>query len=134
MGLSEPTVSLLVMAGGFKTVAKGTRSVQFPDGTHIDITYPAYCMKGIANSTLGSFGIAKGKPRGIVEGTAVFNDAKHHLRAVVRFGSDKHASGPNKSILKRSDAVHGEIYDMGDLTVREVALRPRKCCERHLWL
>lgn len=115
VGLSEPTVSLLLLQGGFKTVAKGTRYVELPDGTHIDIVYPAYCMKGIANSTLGSFGIAKGRPRAIVEGTAVFTDAGNCLRGVVRFGANKSAIGVNKHILKRLDAVHGEVYDLRDI-------------------
>ena len=45
VGLSQPHVSIQLKHYGFKTVAKGFRYVEFADGTRIDITYPAYCMK-----------------------------------------------------------------------------------------
>ncbi|KAG1666917.1 hypothetical protein FOA52_005977 [Chlamydomonas sp. UWO 241] len=100
VGLSQPSVTIMLKAYGFKTQAKGYRYVEFADGSRITIDYPAYVMKGVVYST---------RPRAEVEGTAVFVDAKHCLKAFVRFGSHK-ASGDKG--LKRSDAIVGEIYDI----------------------
>ena len=83
---------------GFKTVAKGYRYVEFADGTRIDISYPAYCMKGVVYSR---------RPRAEVDGTATLVDKKHKLTAVLRFGAVKGGTG----VLRRSDGVTGEICD-----------------------
>lgn len=32
---------------GFKTVAKGYRHLDFPDGTHIELHYPSYFIKNV---------------------------------------------------------------------------------------
>ena len=40
MGLSQPTVSLMMKHYGFKTTAKGFRYVEFADGSRVDIHYP----------------------------------------------------------------------------------------------
>ena len=56
---------------GFKTVAKGFRYVEFNDGTRIDITYPAYVMKGVVYSR---------RPKAEVDGTAVLLDRKNNLK------------------------------------------------------
>ncbi len=46
-GLSQPAVSYLLKTNAVKTTAKGYRVVAFPDGTKIDIQYPAYYLKGV---------------------------------------------------------------------------------------
>ena len=45
-GHSQPEVTF--RANAIKTTAKGARMLHFSDGTRIDITYPAYYMKGKA--------------------------------------------------------------------------------------
>jgi hypothetical protein len=118
VGLSQPNVTLLLKQYGFKTVAKGFRYVEFSDGTRIDITYPAYCMKGVVYAK---------RPRAEVDGTAVFMDFKHGLHAELRFGAVKGGSG----VLQRSDAVIGEIKEVAvDNPVRMISLnllRPVTC-------
>jgi hypothetical protein len=81
--------------------AKGYRYVEFADGSRITIDYPSYVFKGVVYST---------RPRAEVEGTAVFVDAKNCLKAFVRFGSHKASGG--KGLMKRSDAIVGEVYDI----------------------
>jgi hypothetical protein len=98
VGLSQPNVSILLKHYGFRTIAKGYRYVEFSDGSRISIGYPAYCMKGVVYSS---------RPRAEVEGTAVFEDRAHCLKGFVRFGSNKGAKG----VLKRTDAIMGEIYN-----------------------
>lgn len=46
-GLSQPTVSIMLKHYGFKTVAKGYRHLDFPDGTHIELHYPSYFIKNV---------------------------------------------------------------------------------------
>ncbi|GAX74184.1 hypothetical protein CEUSTIGMA_g1633.t1 [Chlamydomonas eustigma] len=109
VGLSQPNVTLLLKQYGFKTVAKGFRYVEFHDGTRIDITYPAYCMKGVVYAK---------RPRAEVDGIAVFMDVKNGLRAELRFGAVKGGSG----VLRRSDAVTGEIRE----TAPDIPLSPKQ--------
>lgn len=59
-----------------------------------------YYIKGVVYSN---------KPRADVDGEAVFIDTKNQLKAVVRFGAVKGARAP---IMRRSDAIVGEIYDI----------------------
>jgi hypothetical protein len=99
-GLSQPSVTILMKAYGIKTVAKGYRRMEFEDGGIIDIVYPAYQIKGIVYDT---------KPRAEVIGMAKFKDKQNGLEAWVRFGSIKSSCS---SILRRSDALCGAIYDI----------------------
>lgn len=114
VGLSQPNVSLMLKYYGFKTVAKGFRYVEFSDGTRIDINYPAYCMKGVVYSR---------RPRAEVDGSACLVDTKNRLKAVLRFGAVKSASG----LLRRSDAVTGEILDTSSLSDPRVRKVPLHC-------
>lgn len=98
-GLSQPTVSIVVKYYGFKTVAKGFRFVNFPDGTRIELHYPQYCIKNVVYSS---------RPRAEVDGQAILVDPKNKLKAVLSFGPLKHA---RNRVLRRSDAVYGYIYD-----------------------
>mmetsp|Transcript_26558 Transcript_26558/g.78885 ORF Transcript_26558/g.78885 Transcript_26558/m.78885 type:complete len:479 (-) Transcript_26558:1654-3090(-) len=102
VGLSQPHVSIMLKAYGFKTTARGYRFVEFHDGSRIAIEYPSYVMKGVVYSS---------RPRAEVEGTAVFLDQRNCLKAFVRFGSHKNATGA-KAFMRRSDAIIGEIYDV----------------------
>ncbi|GFH28715.1 oxysterol-binding protein 9, partial [Haematococcus lacustris] len=100
-GLSQPNVSLLLKHSGIRTVAKGYRYIVFADGCRIDLHYPG--IKGVVYAS---------RPRAEVEGSAVFVDAKNQLHGVLRFGGRKSARLP---VMRRSDAVHGGIYDMRGL-------------------
>ncbi|KAJ9524250.1 hypothetical protein QJQ45_008429 [Haematococcus lacustris] len=102
-GLSQPNVSLLLKHSGIRTVAKGYRYIVFADGCRIDLHYPGYSIKGVVYAS---------RPRAEVEGSAVFVDAKNQLHGVLRFGGRKSARLP---VMRRSDAVHGGIYDMRGL-------------------
>ena len=114
MGLSQPNVSLMLKYYGFKTVAKGFRYVEFADGTRIDISYPAYCMKGVVYSR---------RPRAEVEGTACLVDTKNRLKAVLRFGAVKGGTG----VLRRSDGVTGEICDTSSVSAPRVRMATLRC-------
>lgn len=98
-------MSVVVKHYGFKTVAKGYRYVEFADGSRVDIHYPSYFLKGVVYSS---------RPRAEVEGNAVFVDHKNCLKAVIRFGAVK---GARQTLLKRTDAIVGEIYDTKNTTV-----------------
>ncbi|KXZ54450.1 hypothetical protein GPECTOR_4g1001 [Gonium pectorale] len=99
-GLSQPTVSIVVKYYGFKTVAKGFRYVEFPDGTRIELHYPQYFIK---NVVYGS-----SRPRAEVDGQAILVDIRNRLKTVITFGALK---GARSKVLRRADAVHGFIYD-----------------------
>lgn len=98
VGLSQPHVSVLLKVYGFKTVAKGYRYVEFADGGRIDIHYPYYVIKGVVYS---------GCPRAETDGVARLVDMKNGLEAVIKFGSIK---GSKSALLKRTDAVSGEVF------------------------
>lgn len=97
VGLSQPHVSVMLKVNGFKTVAKGVRYIEFADGSRIDIHYPFYVIKGVVYSS---------GPRAETEGVARLIDSQNKLEAVIKFGAQK----SNKSLLRRSDAVTGEIF------------------------
>ncbi len=71
------------------------------------------CMyRGVLSCTTGYYikGVVySSRPRAEVDGSAVFTDLKHGIRAVLRFGPNKGARAP---ILRRSDAIIGEIYEV----------------------
>eukprot|EP00798_Chlamydomonas_sp_ICE-L_P026418 gene26418-17517_t len=92
-GLSQPNVSILLKYYGFKTLAKGFRYVEFKDGSRIDITYPAYVMRGIVRSS---------STRAEVEGSASFTYQAAGLEAVISFGATKAAK---PALLKLSNAI-----------------------------
>ncbi|EFJ41509.1 hypothetical protein VOLCADRAFT_121628, partial [Volvox carteri f. nagariensis] len=103
LGLSQPTVSIVVKYYGFKTVAKGFRYVDFPDGTRIELHYPQYYIK---NVVYGS-----SRPRAEVDGQAILVDVRNKLKTVINFGALK---GARNKVLRRADAVYGFIYDCRD--------------------
>lgn len=71
-----------------------------------------YYIKGVVYSA---------RPRAEVDGSAVFEDKAHRLKAVLRFGANKGARAP---VMRRSDAITGEIYDVsGQAQVRRGSLR-----------
>ncbi|GIL82684.1 hypothetical protein Vretimale_8263 [Volvox reticuliferus] len=100
LGLSQPTVSIVVKYYGFKTVAKGFRYVDFPDRTRIELHYPQYYIK---NVVYGS-----SRPRAEVDGQAILVDVRNKLKTVINFGALK---GARNKVLRRADAVYGFIYD-----------------------
>ncbi|KAG2492188.1 hypothetical protein HYH03_009436 [Edaphochlamys debaryana] len=102
-GLSQPTVSIVVKYYGFKTVAKGFRYVEFPDGTRIELHYPQYMVKNVV------YGASR--TRAEVDGQAILVDVRNKLKTVINFGPIK---GARNKVLRRADAVHGYIYDCRD--------------------
>lgn len=94
-GLSEPTASF--SGKTVKTTAKGKRGVYFRDGSCIDITYPAYYLRGVLYGEL----------RGELGGSAMFVNEKKGLQCEVKFGP--YAEGSTKSFESRSDYFEGEI-------------------------
>eukprot|EP00877_Chromochloris_zofingiensis_P003387 jgi/Chrzof1/13049/Cz07g18010.t1 len=97
-GWSQPAVAPVVKWYGIKTMAKGGRRLELQDGTVIDIVMPSFAIKGVVYAT---------RPRAEVIGTARLLDTKNHLEAVLHFGPVK---GSRHAVLRRADAVYGEIY------------------------
>lgn len=96
-GLSQPSVAY--KANAIKMSAKGYRRIEFADGGAIDMTFPAFHIKGL---------VYTGAPRAELGGTAIFNDHQNGLLAVVQFHKIEGAVAG--SLLSRSDAVSGTIY------------------------
>eukprot|EP00887_Chlorella_sp_A99_P006233 scaffold3.g6233.t1 len=97
-GLSEPTVSYKTSGGlSIKTVALGFRSLSFPDGTVIDITYPSYYIRGL---------LLNSGPWAEISGKATFLDRRHGLSATITFGP---VDGTSSSLLRRPDAFSGTV-------------------------
>ncbi|KAI8464605.1 MAG: hypothetical protein J3K34DRAFT_371908, partial [Monoraphidium minutum] len=97
-GWSQPAVAPVVKFYGIKTLAKGRRRFELPDGTVIDFFMPHYAIKGVVYAA---------RPRAEVLGVLRIVDAANHLEAVVAFGPVK---GARHRVLSRADAVCGEIY------------------------
>ncbi|KAG7670021.1 putative Oxysterol-binding protein 9 [Nannochloris sp. 'desiccata'] len=108
-GLSQPEVGY--KANAIKASAKGYRRIEFSDGGVIDMTFPAYYIKGI---------VYAGAPRSELGGTAEFEDKQNGLKAVIHFQKvDSSLPGGIISggvldryhaLLSRTDAVSGTIY------------------------
>ena len=95
-GLSEPAVAY--KANAIKTSAKGYRRIEFSDGSAIDMTFPAYYIKGLLYSA----------PRADLGGVAEFTDVQNGLTTVLNFR--KMEGAQSGSVLNRSDAVYGTMY------------------------
>ena len=111
-GLSQPVVGY--KANAIKTCAKGYRRIEFADGGAIDMTFPAYYIKGL---------VYTGAPRSELGGTAEFIDKQNGLKAVIHFqkveslpgentinGGGRPIVDKNNALLNRNDAVSGTIY------------------------
>lgn len=96
-GVSQPSVTY--KANAIKTHGKGYRCVEFADGGVIDISFPAYYIKGLLYADA---------PRAEISGVAEFHDKKNDLLGVITFGRVEGA--PASSPLNRPDAVSGTIY------------------------
>lgn len=97
-GWSQPAVAPVVKFYGIKTLAKGRRRFEMPDGTSLDFYMPHYAIKGVVYAA---------RPRAEVLGVLRIVDKANHLEAVVAFGPVK---GARHRVLSRADAVCGEIY------------------------
>ncbi|KAK9792709.1 hypothetical protein WJX73_008944 [Symbiochloris irregularis] len=96
-GWSRPEVKY--KGNAIKTAACGRRSVSFPDGTQIYLTFPFYYIRGIMYTSM---------PRAELVGTARFVDHKSRLCCEVVFG--KVADSPDDPLLQRTDSFHGTLY------------------------
>ncbi|GBF92151.1 hypothetical protein Rsub_04498 [Raphidocelis subcapitata] len=97
-GWSQPAVAPVVKFYGIKTLAKGRRRLELPDGTVIELFMPHYAIKGVVYAA---------RPRAEVLGVLRIVDAANGLEAVASFGPVK---GARHRVLTRADAVCGEIY------------------------
>jgi len=106
-GLSQPVVGY--KANALKASAKGYRRVEFADGGAIDMSFPAYYIKGL---------VYGGAPRSELGGTASFEDTQNGLKAIIHFqkvdsslpGCSTGILDKNRTLLSRTDAVSGTIY------------------------
>ena len=97
IGTNEPVLGLEITRYGFKAGIKGHRYVEFADGSRIEFTLPSYLMRNVVYSK---------NPRAEIEGEAVLTYASHGLKLLLKFGP---VSKSTKSVMKRSDAVYGEL-------------------------
>ncbi len=108
-GTSQPVVGY--KSNAIKAAAKGYRRIEFADGTAIEMTFPAFFIKGIV------YGGPSGA-RSEVGGSAEFIDKQNGLKAVLHFQKVDNSTLPsgigllhkNNELLSRNDAVSGTIY------------------------
>jgi len=96
-GIARP--SLTYKANAIKTQGKGHRCIEFADGGVVEVTFPAYYIRGLLYTST---------PRAEVGGTAEFIDRKNGLKGVINLGKVEGAA-PG-SLLARPDGVSGTIY------------------------
>lgn len=96
-GWSRPEVRY--KGNAIKTTACGCRSINFPDGSRVFLTFPFYYIRGIMYTSM---------PRADLVGTARFVDHKNKLACDVVFG--KVADHPEDPILQRADSFSGTLY------------------------